>query len=418
MCVYIYIYIYVCIFNDLGAWPRIASFMASSFFKRWRDTDTCRCVLHVANLFKQYARAPLPSTAGVLIVTCLRPRNTLLLGCRDGTIVCEDEGSSGDWYKSHTRICDDEGRPISVWCMAHETTANLMFLGCYDSYIRIIPAFPPREVLEDKRVPSGGPLLSMAVEDHILAVGSVDYAIHMYVADEGLDYLTCIDLRPTRLIFAQPAIQFAEVWCLSYLSRRSPASRIVCGTGRGSLYEVEETFDAKGWHIGWKPNKTITMRQGASIFALSYNEARENLALALEDNCVQIHCTISWDCILRYVFNGDPSHGPESHDNWAVCLHPSQHVVLVASSRVFVLGEGGLELEPPGMQVYGQVTDATYSEHSEKFFLTTTSGHLCVLKRDSNECEACISITNGHHEQGDESGILRKDVYGILGITA
>ena len=157
-----------------------------------------------------------------------------------------------------------------------------------------------------------------------------------------------------------------------------------------------------------RSRQSVVMPELAAIFNMSYDASRNRLALAMENSTVQIHATLDWQCLLRYVWD----HG-NSGSVWSVCVEPLSEVCLAGMGQdglgqVSVVDPNGLA--PKSAALWGNVTDALFSTCFNGFVVATTTGLIMRLNTEGTDFDAIVRLTEGI----EEGGYVRRDIYCMM----
>ena len=104
-----------------------------------------------------------------------------------------------------------------------------------------------------------------------------------------------------------------------------------------------------------------------AIFNMSYDAVFDRLALAMEHGTVQIHWTIDWQCLSRYVWD----HG-STYNVWSVCLDPTRQTCLACLAGMGQDGLGQVSVVDTPAAVLGWTSKpaALWGNVTDAFFLT------------------------------------------------
>ena len=157
-----------------------------------------------------------------------------------------------------------------------------------------------------------------------------------------------------------------------------------------------------------RSRQSVVMPELAAIFNMSYDASRNRLALAMEDSTVQIHSTLDWQCLLRYVWNRG-----NSGCVWSVCVEPLSEVWLAGMGQdglgqVSVVDRNGLA--STSVALWGNVTDALFSKCFNGFVVATTTGFIMRLNIEGTDFDAIVQLTEGI----EEYGYVRRDIYCMM----
>ena len=185
--------------------------------------------------------------------------------------------------------------------------------------------------------------------------------------------------------------------------------RLVTGDSRAGLREI--TIISESPQVVIQSRQIEVVPELAEIFNMSYDASRNRLALALENSAVQIHSTLAWQCLLRYVWN----HG-NSGCVWSVCVEPLSEVWLAGMGQdglgqVSVVDRNGLA--STSVALWGNVTDALFSTCFNGFVVATTTGLIMRLNTERTDFDAIVRLTEGI----EEGGYVRRDIYCMMTLT-
>ena len=152
----------------------------------------------------------------------------------------------------------------------------------------------------------------------------------------------------------------------------------------------------------------VVVPELATIFNMSNDAPRNRLALAMEDSTVQIHSTLDWHCLVRYVWD----HG-NNGNVWSVCVEPLSEVWLAGMGadgigQVSVVDRNGLAVK--SVELWGRVTDALFSNCFHGFVVATTTGLIMRLNTERTDFDAIVRLTEGI----EEGGYVRRDIYCMM----